>query len=467
MKTIKKAMPLAVAAALTGFSAGANASAFALSEQNASGLGNAYAGAAAVAEDASTIYWNPAGMTRIPGRQGVGALNAIRPKTEFTNTNTGVLTAPFQPSVGGNGGDAGDWALVPNAYLSWQINNQWFVGVGLNAPFGLKTEYDAGWIGRFHALESEVKTININPSVAFKLTDAVSLGFGVNWQRMEATLTNSVNYTAAAVGAICPTLAAACVGAVTGAGPALPGVPVVPAGTEGVATIEADDDSWGWNVGALFNLGPATRIGIAYRSSVEHDLGGTTRFANRPAALAAGLPDGALTATVELPASASWSIFHQLNPKWDLMADISWTDWSSLEALNIFRTNGTLLTRTPLNWKDSWRFGAGANYHHSSQWTFRFGTAYDETPVQDYDRTPRLPDESRVWLAFGAQYRMSKQAVLDFGYAHLFIPDKASINLCHPAQAAAEPVACRGKNNLVGHSEGNVNILSAQFRYSF
>jgi len=232
MKLIRKVMPLAVAAALTGFSAGAQASGFALIEQNASGIGNAYAGGAAVAEDASTIYFNPAGMTRLPGRQAVGALHAIKPKTEFTNT--GSTLAAAQGSLGGNGGDAGDWAFVPNAYLSWQINNQWFVGVGLNAPFGLKTEYDAGWVGRFHALESEVKTINVNPSVAFKLSDAVSLGFGVNWQRMEATLTNSVNYAAGA--------AAGCTPQPACAGPTVAGLTAL-GQNEGVATIEADDDS--------------------------------------------------------------------------------------------------------------------------------------------------------------------------------------------------------------------------------
>jgi long-chain fatty acid transport protein len=457
----KKLLSVAVASALAGSSLVLHASGFALIEQNASGLGNAFAGAAAVAEDASTIYFNPAGMTRLPGRQAVGALHAIKPKSEFTDAGSsapGGAPPLFVAPRGGNGGDAGDWAFVPNAYLSWQLNNQWFVGVGLNAPFGLKTEYDAGWVGRFHALESEVKTINVNPSVAFKLTDAVSLGFGVSWQRMEATLTNSVNYVGAA--ALGCTPQPACVVPTVGGVAAL-------GQTEGVATINADDDSWGWNVGALFNLGQATRIGISYRSSVEHDLGGTTVFENRPAALAPALPDGPITATVKLPASASWSIFHQLNPQWDLLADISWTDWSSVKELNIFRTNGTLLTRLPFNWEDSWRVSGGANYHHNSQWTFRFGVAYDQTPVQDADRTPRLPDEDRIWVAFGAQWRISRQAAVDFGYAHLFVPDKANINLCNAAQAAAEPVACRGKNNLVGYNEGNVNILSAQFRYSF
>ena len=455
MKSSRKLISAAVAAAVAAFSTSVQPAGFALIEQSGSGVGNAFAGGAAIAEDASTIYFNPAGMTRIPGRQVVGALHAIKPKTEFTNT--GSTLAPAQGSLGGNGGDAGDWAFVPNAYLSWQLNNQWFVGVGLNAPFGLKTDYDAGWVGRFHALESEVKTINVNPSVAFKLNDQVSLGAGISWQRMDATLTNSVNY--AALGA------AGCAPQPACAGPTVAGLTAL-GQNQGVANIKADDDSWGWNVGALFTL-QNTRIGISYRSQVEHDLGGTAAFANRPAALAAGVPDGAITANIKLPASASWSIFHQLNPKWDLMADISWTDWSSLKELNIFRTSGTILTRLPLNWEDSWRFSGGANYHHNSEWTFKFGAAYDQTPVRDADRTPRLPDQDRIWVAFGAQYRISKQAAIDFGYAHLFIPDKADINLCNAAQAAAEPVACRGKNNLVGYSEGNVNILSAQFRYSF
>ena len=462
MKHFRKLIPLAVAGALSTVSTGAAASGFQLVEQSASGLGNAYAGQGASAQDASTIFWNPAGMTRLPGRQVVGAINAIRPKAEFTNTAS--VPAPFQ-ALGGNGGDAGDWAFVPNAYLSWQLSDRWFVGVGLNAPFGLKTEYDASWAGRFHAIESELKTINVNPSVAFKLSEAVSLGFGLNWQRAEATLTNSVNYTGAAVVGVCGAVPAAlCAGQVLGV---VPGGPVVVApGTEGVARLEADDSSWGWNAGAMFSLGQSTRIGITYRSGIEYDLTGSVAFASRPAALAGAFPNGGITANVTLPAVASWSVFHQLNSKWDLMGDISWTQWSKLEALDIFRTSGVLLTTTPLRWSDTWRFSAGANYHVTPQWTWRFGVSYDQSPTNDAYRTPRIPDNDRTWLAVGFQYRFSKQAALDVGYAYLFIKDP-TVNLCNAAQAAAEPLGCQGKNNLVGNYDSNVNILSAQLRYSF
>lgn len=456
MKTVSRLMPWAVATALASLASGAQASGFQLVEQNASGLGNAYSGQGASAQDASTIFWNPAGMTRLPGGNIVIAGNAIRPSAKFTNTASTL--APLQTSLGGNGGDAGDWAFVPNAYLSWQLNPRWFVGVGLNAPFGLKTEYDANWVGRFHAIESELKTINVNPSVAFKVTDAVSLGAGVNYQRAEATLSNAVNYSAAAFGA------GFAAGGLAGGAAAL--AAVGGAGVEGVAKVEGDDDAWGFNLGAMFNLGPNTRIGIAYRSSVNYKIGASVVFSNRPALLAAGLPDGPVTADVKMPASASWSIFHQLDPKWDLLADISWTDWSTIKALDIVRANGVLLATTPLNWKDTWRFSAGANYRYSDAWTWRFGVAYDQSPVPDADRTPRIPDQDRTWLAIGAQYRVSKQAAVDFGYAHLFVKD-GSVNLCNAAAAAANPAACAGKNNLVGSYENNVNILSAQFRYAF
>jgi long-chain fatty acid transport protein len=207
-------------------------------------------------------------------------------------------------------------------------------------------------------------------------------------------------------------------------------------------------------------------VGVAYRSSTSYNISGTVTFSNRPALLAGGLPDGPVTADITLPATASVNLFHKINPQWEVLADISWTDWSRIKTLNIVRSTGALLTTTPLNWSDTWRVGVGANYNLNNAWTLRVGTAYDQSPVPDADRTPRIPDQDRTWLAFGAQYRISKQAAIDFGYAHLFVKD-ASVNLCNAAQAAANPAACAGKNNLVGNFKNDVNILSAQVRYTF
>ncbi len=434
----RKIIALSVSAALVGTSTTTSAAGFALIELNASGMGNAYAGQAASAQDASTIFFNPAGMTQLPGRQVVGAIHAISPQANFNNAGTTTL-APLQTRLGSNGGDAGGLAFVPNMYLSWQLTPRVFVGAGVNVPFGLKTDYSPEWMGRFHGITSEVRTINVNPSIAFKVSDALSLGFGINYQRVEATLTNAVNYSAAAFGA--------------GGAPLL--TAIGGAGVEGIGKVEGDDSSWGYNLGAMINLSQATRLGLSYRSAIKHKLEGTTVFSGRPAALAAGIPDGLVTADVKLPDSASVSLFHKANAKWDILADASWTGWSSIKALNIVRTNGVLLASTPLDYKDSWRLSLGANYHMNDRWTLRGGVAYDQTPVPDLDRTVRIPDGNRTWLAVGGQYRLSKATAIDFGFAHLFVPSDPTVDSCSPAQAAANPaIVCAGKNRITGSYSG-------------
>ena len=179
-------------------------------------------------------------MTQLPARALSIGLAAVKPSFKFSNdgSQTGVLT--------GNTSDAGGWAAIPNAYLSWALNKDVYVGVGLGAPFGLMTEYDNDWVGAAHSTKFDIKTYNINPSIAWRVNELLSFGAGLSWQRME------VEY-------------------VRRAG-ALPGL----ATTD--ATLKADDDSWGWNLGVLFTLSPATRVGLSYRSAIEQDLKGTLKF---------------------------------------------------------------------------------------------------------------------------------------------------------------------------------------------
>ncbi|NDP48304.1 MAG: transporter [Sulfuriferula multivorans] len=400
-----KRLPLGLA--LAGMASLTHAAGFALVEQNASGLGNAYAGQAASAQDASTIFFNPAGMTLLPDRQVVMAGHLIKPQAEFNGTVT--------PAIGGdNGGDAGGLAVVPNAYFAYRLTPDIHVGLGMNAPFGLKTEYDSAWKGRTQAIKSELKTINLNPSIAWKASETLSLGAGLSIQYAKATLTSN-------------------------------------AGTSGLATIEGDDYGWGFNLGALWQVSPATRIGLAYRSEVEQKLKGTAEFSLN------ALGNGPIKASLTLPDSASLSVLHKLNPKWELLADVTWTGWSDFDELRILRTSGTLLSLTPENWSDSYRYSVGANYRMNDKLTLRGGVAYDETPVSDIYRTARIPDESRTWLAFGAQYRLSNSSAIDFGYAHLFIKD-ARIN---KTEGTAPPIT------LTGKYESSVDILSAQFTHNF
>ena len=445
MSSGNRLMQMCVAATLAGGSASALASGFALIEQNASGLGNAYAGQAAVAADASTVFYNPAGMSKLQGTQLVVVGNAIRPSAQFSNGGSGPAAA--QVRVGGDGPDAGSWAYIPNVYLTTSLSPQWSVGIGVNAPFGLKTEYDPTWAGRFYAIKSDLKTYNINPSVSFKVSDSIALGAGLNYQRATAELTNNVNYSGAAFAAGgAPALAAA-------GGP----------GVEGLAKLSGSDNAWGFNLGALFDVSPDTRIGLAYRSSISYKLSGTVSFANRPALLAAGLPDGAITADIKMPASVSIAVSSKLTPKWDLLADMSWTQWSSFQNLAPVRSSGALLSTTPENWRNSWRAGIGLSHHYNESWTSRIGVAFDQTPVPDAYRTARIPDNDRTWLAVGGQYKFSRQDTVDFGYAHLWV-NGGSVSL----PASTYPAGANlSSGTLVGNYSNKVDIVSIQYMHAF
>jgi long-chain fatty acid transport protein len=415
------------------------ASGFALIEQNASGLGNAYAGQAASAQDASTIFFNPAGLTEVAGRQVVLAGNLVTPSAKFSDSAS--HNAMLQTSAGGNGGDAGGTALVPNFYYALDLRPDLKFGVAVSAPFGLKTEYDRDWVGRFQAVTSDLKTLNVNPTLAFKVNDNLSLGVGLDFMLVKAELSSMTNYSAGIYQA-------------TGGAMTVPNL-------SGLGTVEGDDWGYGANLGVLFKPRADTRIGFSYRSEVSCTLEGTASFANRPPALAAGLPDGPVTAEVTLPALASLSLFKEMSPQVDLLADISWTGWSSFKDLTIKRTNGTTLSSTKENWGDTLRYSLGVNYRQNDKITWRMGVAYDESPVPNAFRTPRIPDQDRTWLAFGVQYKLDDKARIDAGYAHLFVKD-ARVNIGDSVGPSVYPYG-----QLNGEYANKVDILSVQYTYSF
>jgi len=416
-------IPLAVAAALTGLALNAGAGGFAIGTQSGSGTGNAFAGGAAAADDASVAWSNPAGMTLLPpGKQVSGALHILKPSFKFSNTgSTGLFLAPGT----GEGGDGGGWAFVPNGFFSMDINPRLRLGFALNVPFGLKTDYDAGWRGALTGLRSEIKTVNLNPSIAYRISDAFSIGAGVSVQKLDAQLTAFSG--SAALGNV---------------------------------RLDADDIGYGFNVGLMFQPAAGTRIGASYRSSIKYDLEGTVGFSGP-----AGAPGGSeIRADLRVPESVSLSIAHAMTPRWELMADVTWMRWSRLQQLVVTRTTGPLaganFTTLEFQWDDTWRFGVGANYQVNDQMKLRFGLAFDQTPTNDTFRTPRLPDQDRTWVALGMQHRMSKAGVIDWGYAHEFIRD-ASVNV--PAVGTAcVPAGC-----LTGKFKNKADIFSIQYSHTF
>lgn len=414
----------------------AAAGGFALQETSGSGLGNAFAGGAASAEDASTLWSNAAGISRIGTYQVAGALHVIMPS--FKLNDEGSAAAAFQ-TLGHSGGDAGTMNYVPNLYVVAPINRQVSVGLGVNAPFGLVTSYGEGWLGRFQAMESKIQTLNVNPTLSWKVSDRVALGIGANYQRVDAKLTSKANYSAALAQAAGQ---AATAGQIPAA--AVPAFLAATPNLESLVTVRGDDSAWGWNVGLLWDLDANSRIGLSYRSKIKYTVAGNVDF-NHPtmpalpptlapigAALSAGvnnaLFNGGIQGDLETPDIANISYFRRLNDRWDIMADAQWTGWTSFKTLAFSRTNGALLQSVPENFDDVWRFAVGANYRYSDQWMFRGGLAYDMGPSNDADRGPRLPDTDRIWVSLGAQYKMTPQIKLDGGVTYLWGADNPSVN---------------------------------------
>ena len=407
MKNNIKQAALLLTTGLLGFSGSASSAGFSLIEESASGLGNAFAGGAASAEDASTVFFNPAGMTRLSGTQLSVVMHAIKPTVRFSNAGSA--------GTGVNGGDAGSWALVPNFYVVTELSPTLRAGLGISSPFGLKTDYDANWIGRFQAIKSDMKTININPALAYKINDQLSVGAGLNAQYISAELTNAVR---------------------------------LPGNAEGFAQVKGDDWSFGYNLGVLYEVNPSTRFGLAYRSDVRHKLEGDVTFSG-PFVFA---QNGPINAEITLPETVSLSAFRQINPQWAVMSDVTWTRWSRFQELRILRSTGALVSLTPENWEDTYRFAIGASYQQSDKLKLRGGAAYDQAPVTDSNRTARIPDADRTWLSVGASYQFTATSSIDVGYAHVFVAN-AAINSGTPA--------------LVGEYSNSVDILSAQYNHRF
>jgi len=401
----------AVAAALAVMTSASYAGGFGIATQNGSGTGNAFAGGAAVAEDASTVWYNPAGMTALPGTTNF-AISAQILKPSFKFQNTGSTLPPGT----GEGGDGGDWTYIPQGFVTHKLSDKLSIGAALNTPFGLKTQYDAGWRGQAIALTSELKTFNLNASAAYKFNDMWSVGAGINLLKAELKFNSRI-----AIGFVEPNLS---------------------------------DDGIGYNVGVLFQPTQNTRIGAHYRTSINLQATGTLVA---PAAIGG---TGAATAGLSTPDTFSLSALHAITPQWEIMGDVTWTGWSHVERLTVVRTSGVATGTAPVsltfNWSDTWRTSLGVNYKPNATWKFRGGVAYDKTPTNDTDRTARLPDQDRTWLALGAQMKVSKAGTVDVGYAHEFIKD-ASVNNAAPITGL----------RLIGNFKNQVDILSIQYSHSF
>lgn len=407
-----------------------------------------------MADDATTVFFNPAGMAMLDGVQFTAGAQVILPNADFTNSGS---FDSFGRPLSGPDDQLGDPIFVPSLYYVHPINDQWAFGFGINAPFGLTSRYDEDWVGRYHATDSKVVLINVNPTLSYRATEWLSFGFGINYQRIDATLENEVDSFAACTLAPGASLAACAGGAL---GTALsPGQRA----QDSSARIDGNDDDITIDLSVLFELSDATRIGAVFRQGGSFEIEGDTAFTQSAACSgnlgcsgALATLQGNVKADVEIPDVVTISISHALDNGLTLHGDVAWTGWSSIDKITIVNVeNGITISNLNFDYDDTMRYAFGLSYNDGGDWTWRAGVAFDEAPQTNPNlQTPRIPDEDRTWVAFGFNYAFSKDISVDFGYAHLFAE---SIEINNASQG----------NTLIGEYDAAIDILGLQGNWAF
>lgn len=409
------------ASALLFTISGANAAGFYIQEQSVKGLGAAFSGSVTSIDDASTIYFNPAGMTRLDGIQGNLGVNLLIPDADLEDT--GSNNAIGQP-VGGNPSNPFDPTPIPNAYLAAPIEiggQNFWAGIGVSAPFGLGSDYGESSFVRFDSTETELITINVAPSVAYAVNEQFSIGGGIDIQYADAELQNAFF-----------------------------------AGTVGTSTLEGDDISVGYNVGLLYSPTPTVDIGLHYRSAISHTLDGS--ISNEGTGGADFNSSG--SADLDLPDIATFGVAHDVNDRLRIMGQATWFGWSNFADISPVRDDGGPATPVIQNYQNTYALAFGAEYDLNDAWTVRGGYQFDETPTTDEFRTSRTPDGDRNWFSAGATYHHNKKLSLDLAATYIDV-DEGTINVGRNNLGAGNTV------NVVGDTDGSVGILAVGLNYKF
>lgn len=382
---LKTTLSLAVALASTQIFA----SGFALNEQSISGMGTGFAGRSSSADDASTIFGNPAGMSRLKREQVTGGAALL-------DAHTDISHASSSPNSGSNDGDMVPLVAVPMGYYVKPIDEHWAFGIGMYAPFGLVTDYENGFAGRYFGSKSEVKVITLQPTVSYAFNDKVSIGFGPTINRIEGTLESNLSITQAA--------------------------------PDGKVKIKGDDTALGYNIGVLVQATDSTRVGLTYHSKVKYKLEGDTKVNYNVLAAVGQSTSQKYDASLDLttPESVDLSVTHALNDKWTLYAGSTWTRWSRLKDITVENEgvptllNGQFGTITEeQNWHDTWAHAIGASYQLNKEWVLRTGLSVDQAPTNNINRSPRIPTGDRKIFSLGAGWSPTDDLTIDVAYSYL------------------------------------------------
>lgn len=406
---------------------------FQLSDHSITSLGRNHAGYGVVGDDASAVQFNPAGLTLLKERQ-------VQFGATFNFIDAEVEDEGSTSLAAGGADDDGtpDVASAPSAYYVHPINDRLVFGLGITAPFGTDTDYDDDFFGRFSGTQTELTIIDINPSIGYKINDVVSVGVGFSVQTLDVILDSAVSFSPA-----------------------------------GEGTFEADGDStdFGFNVGITFNLPDNSRIGLSYRSGIEHDIDVDAEF-NVPAAATAGsgglLQSGEFDASAdfESPATAYLGYYKPINTNYFLTAGVRWTEWSVFNEIRIeFDQNTNALAQndvvTEIDWENSFTYAIGLDGRINDKWGWRTGISYTETPVPTDTRSVRTIDSDRTAISFGATYHATPKLTLDFAYRYISFDD-ADID-----QTSASSPLGGGAVSTIGSIDAEVHTLAIQANYKF
>lgn len=393
--SLKTTLSLAIAMASTQ----ALASGFALNEQSISGMGTGFAGRSSSADDASTVFGNPAGMSRIKRQQVTGGMAAIVAKTDISDASGN--------RTGTNKGDMVPFTAVPMGFYVKPIDDQWAFGLGVYAPFGLITDYESSFQGRNFGSKSEVKVVTFQPTVSYAFNDKVSIGFGPTINHISGALESALTT------AFSPN-------------------------NDGKVKIKGDDVGYGFNIGVLAQATDTTRVGLTYHSKVKYKLEGHTSVTPGAGTPSPVLQAGRYDASLQIDTPESWdlSVTQQLDDAWTLYAGTTWTRWSRLKEITVNNKNvtGGALAPTAFttiteeqNWHDTWAYAVGTSYQLNKQWVLRTGLTFDQSPTNNTNRSPRIPTGDRTIFSLGAGWSPTEDLTIDVAYSYLK-EEKVSIN---------------------------------------
>ena len=421
---MKSFMKFGLAAAVSLVALEASAGGFAVREQSTTAQGTSFAGAATSSSGLSGMYWNPALVTAVPGFNTEKHFSGILGNAKLTPT-LGVSA----PAAVGGSGNLGVPAIVGSNYFNYQLNDQLFVGLSINAPFGLKTKAEHNWSGQLYGRSSKAFNMVATPTIGYKVNDWFSIGGGIQISYL------SVNLKSAAPSSPLPALA---------------GTALLPNSRSSI--LEGDGWGVGYTLGATIKPAAGTEIGIGFRSSVHYDLSGdvTLPYTQIP-----------IKAKVNLPEILTIGLRQQVTKDFTAVAGFEWTNWSRVRRFAIrTEATGAAISQLSFDYKDGYMASLGGEYQLNPNLLLRAGLAYEWSPISEATRSVRIPDNDRIWASIGASYKWNDQLSLDFSYSHIFVknPD-VSIVPGHHEYRTGVPLVASGK--------AHVDILSFGLRYSF